>query len=58
MKLLYFMDSKRIFVSKNFSEMLNQFIIKFKEVNGIELSQVQATDLVYKKIQKAGGLAI
>jgi hypothetical protein len=52
------MDSKRIFVSKNFADMLNDFIIKFKNVNGIDLSLVQATDLVYKKIQKAGGLAI
>jgi hypothetical protein len=52
------MDSKRIFVSKNFSIMLEEFIKKFKEVNGIELSLVQATDLVFKKIQKAGGLAI
>jgi hypothetical protein len=52
------MESKRIFVSKNFAIMLEEFIKKFKEMNGIELSQVQATDLVYKKIQKAGGLVI
>jgi hypothetical protein len=52
------MDSKRIYVSKNFVIMIEDFIKKFKEVNGIELSQVQATDLVYKKIKNAGGLTI
>jgi hypothetical protein len=52
------MDSKRIFVSHNFFIMLEEFIKKFKEINGIELTQVQATDLVYKKIKNAGGLTI
>ena len=58
MSILLYMDSKRIFVSLNFNIMLEEFIKKFKEVNGIKLTPVQATDLVYKKIQKAGGLAI
>jgi hypothetical protein len=38
--------------------MLEEFIKKFKEVNGIKLTPVQATDLVYKKIKNAGGLTI
>ena len=52
------MESKRIYVSKNFIILIDDFIKKFKEVNGFELSTIQATDLIYKKIQKAGGLSI
>lgn len=51
-------ESKRIFVSMNFANMLEEFIEKYKEQEGASLTIIQATDIVYNKIKKAGGLVI
>jgi hypothetical protein len=52
------MQSKRIFVSLNFANMMDQFIKQFKKEHGVDLTTTQATDLLYKKIDNAGGLII
>ena len=52
------MELVRIYVSRDFHNLILDFIKKFKTTHGVDLNVSQATDLITKKIQKAGGLAV
>jgi hypothetical protein len=52
------MELIRIYVSRDFHNLVLEFIKKFKNVQGVDLNFSQATDLITKKIIKAGGLAV